>query len=294
MTQIVKKDAATSFRAWLDKKETQAQFGAALPSVGMTAQRFVRMIATAFSTNPTLYECSIPSIQRSLIYCAQLGLSPTGKHGVYLVPFRNKGVMEATPIIDYRGMLQVARRSGDIGRVSANVVRVGDTFDYEEGDTPHLRHKVGQETPQDGSPPPDVTHAYAIVHLKSAPTLPAFVVLATQEVEKYRRRSKAPTSPAWMHDWCAMACKTAIRRLYDSGRLPVQDDDHRLVAMMQAEDAGFDLPDPDVPPTTVPVDVTDEAPAAKPSAPPPVAAQRGPVSEDDDRWQMDAGPGPTK
>lgn len=241
---------AEAFHAWLKKKETEAEFAAALPSVGITKQRFLRMIATAFSTNQALYECSIPSIKSALIYCAQLGLAPTGKGGIYIIPFKNSRkingewhkVTEATPVIDYRGMLQVARRSGDIARVTANVVRKDDSFDYEEGAKPYLRHRVAEGEQAEGSPPPDVTHAYALVHLRSAPELPAFVVLTTREVEKYRRRSKAPDSPAWTNDWGAMACKTCIRRLYDSGRLPLQDDDHRLMAMMQAEDQGFELP----------------------------------------------------
>lgn len=274
------KEKAEGFRHWLDKKQTQEEFAAALPSVGITKQRFVRMIATAFSVNPALYDCSIPSIKRSLIYCAQLGLPPTGKGGIYLIPFKNsvknalgqwEKVTEATPIIDYRGMLQVARRSGDIARVTANVVRHDDVFEYEEGTKPFLKHKVGQADPAEGSPPPDVSHVYALVHLKSAPDLPAFVVLSTREVEKYRRRSKAPNSPAWVNDWSAMACKTAIRRLYDSGRLPLQDDDHRLMTMMQAEDTGFSLPPTDDEPIQTEATVTDgdeqskSAPASSPS-----------------------------
>lgn len=281
--QIVSiKEQAEGFRGWLAKKETQEEFAAALPSVGITKQRFIRMIATAFSTNPALYGCSIPSIKRSLIYCAQLGLSPTGKGGIYLIPFKNKGELEATPIIDYRGMLQVARRSGDIARVSSNVVRVSDEFDYEEGTKPYLKHKVGQADPEDGSPPKDVTHVYGLVHLKSAPELPAFVVLSTREVEKFRRRSKAPNSPAWVNDWPAMACKTAIRRLYDSGRLPLQDDDHRLMAMMQAEDAGFNLPPNDSEPIQMEVEVKDE-PQPPAGAPPIDEAEAKRIAEKERR-----------
>lgn len=266
-----KDDRVTGFRNWIEKADTQSAFAAALPSVGITKQRFVRMIVTAFSTNPALYDCSIPSIKRSLIYCAQTGLPPTGKGGIYLIPFKNKGVMEATPVIDYRGMLQIARRSGDIARVTANVVRKCDEFSYKEGTKPFLEHSVGQADPADGSPPPDVTHVYALVHLKSAPELPAFVVLSKSEVEKYRRRSKAPNSPAWVNDWGAMACKTAIRRLYDSGRLPLQDDDHRLMAMMQAEDSGFSLPPTDdeaIPTESVVSDASgdDDAPTLDPEA----------------------------
>lgn len=265
-TQIMSlKERAGEMRDFLSKPETQAQFAAALPAVGLTPQRFLRAALTAFTLNPDLYKCSKESVLRCLILGAQYGLAPTGKFGMYLIPFGQ----ECTPIVDYRGLLQVARRSGEVVRVSANVVREGDDFEYEEGSKPFLRHRFGVDNEENKR-----THVYAIAHLRNALELPTFVVLTTAQVEKYRARSKAKNSPMWTHDWDAAACKTALRRLCESGRMPMQDGDQRLVELLQSEDAGISLP----PYERVGTDTLDVEAQSKPAGAAPAV---GGAEEDD-------------
>lgn len=234
---------AEDMRAALSTPRVQAQLAAALPSVGLTAQRFARMAMTAFTTNPDLYNCTKESVIRSLIVCAQLGLAPTGAFGAYLVPFKNKkGEKEATVICDYRGIIARSWRSNRLLRVTANVVREGEFFEYEEGGTPFLRHTPGMgkdKKPVPGASP--VVFVYALAHLRDS-NAPSFVVLTVEGVEWYRSKSKVPDSPMWRNDWNAAACKTALRRLFESGRMPMQDDDQRLVELLQGEDSGIDMP----------------------------------------------------
>lgn len=236
---------AKSIRESLLGKSAQAQFAAALPSVGITAQRFVRMALTQFTVNPELYTCTKDSVLRALIVCAQNGFAPTGSFGAHLIPFRNgkTGMKEVVVIPDYRALVGRSWRSGRMVRLTANVVHEGDDFDFAEGDKPFLRHRAGRDADGkwiDNEDAP-VTHAYALAHLRDT-ELPSFVVLTRKGVEFYRAKSKARNSPAWTDSWSAMACKTAIRRLCESGRLPIQDDDQRLVELLQTEDVGIDLP----------------------------------------------------
>ena len=67
----------------------------ALPEV-ITPERFTRMAMTAISMNPKLQECTPQSFMGALMNAAQLGLEPNTPLGqAYLIPFKNKGVMEA-------------------------------------------------------------------------------------------------------------------------------------------------------------------------------------------------------
>jgi hypothetical protein len=76
-------------------------------------------------------------------HAAALGLDCSGNLGSgYLVPFYNNKIraMEATFIPGYRGLLDLARRSGEIEDIFAECVYESDEFDYELGATPRLRH----------------------------------------------------------------------------------------------------------------------------------------------------------
>ena len=71
------------------------QIKKALPSV-ITPDRFTRMALTAVAQNPKLGDCSPASFCGAMLQAAQLGLEPNTPLGqAYLIPFRNKGQMEA-------------------------------------------------------------------------------------------------------------------------------------------------------------------------------------------------------
>lgn len=223
-----------------------------LPKLGVTADRFVQMAMMAMDRQPKLYDCTGESLVRCLMLSAQTGLMPTGRGGMWLVPFGR----EATPIIDYRGLLNIARRSGQVTRTKAAVVREGDVFEWEEGTEPFLRHRALSDVDQ------KVTHVYAIAHMKDGP--PVFVVLTRVQVERFRSRAKASRSGPWQTDWDAMAMKTAARRLCEW--LPMQDEDQRIVEIASRTERGEGVQDMLPPMDTVNVtdDVTvgDDAPPA--------------------------------
>jgi len=212
----------------LASESFQKKLAMTLPSVGLTPQRYTRMIASAFTTNPLLMTCSPASITRALLFSAQAGLAPTGRGGIWLVPFKNKGVLEITPIIDYRGAMKVARRSGDVLRLDAQIVCKNDSFEYQMGADPILRHKPVLSNRG------VIIAVYAVAHMRDAKELPLFVVLSRDDIDFYRGRSKASSSGPWVTDYDAMAKKTAILRLCNM--LPADDDDQRLLALAGAAD----------------------------------------------------------
>lgn len=113
----------------------------ALPSV-ITPERFSRMAMTAVTKTPQLAECSPGSFVGALLTAAQLGLEPNTPLGqAYLIPYRNHGKLECQFQIGYKGMIDLANRSGEIKVIDAHIVYENDDFECEFGLEPKLRHK---------------------------------------------------------------------------------------------------------------------------------------------------------
>ena len=180
----------------------------ALPNIGLTKEVMLRTALTAIAGNPVLLECDKGSLFKATLEAAQLGLTFTlGR--AYLVPYRNnkRGVMEAQLIPGYLGLLDIARRSGEIKSVAARAVYKGDDFSYSyslEGDA--LDHIPGGETD-----PKDLTHAYCIVHLNNGGY--QMGVMNRKELEKVRATSKAGKSGPWQDFYEQMCIKTVIKRV---------------------------------------------------------------------------------
>jgi recombination protein RecT len=190
----------------------------------MNPERMMRVVANAIRTTPQLSECEPMSMLGALMTCASLGLEPNTPLGhAYLIPFKNnkKGVTEVQLIVGYKGFADLARRSGQIVSLHADVVYSDDEFwSYEYGTDMHLRHKPG---PRQGVK----THAYCHVKLKDGE---AFVVLPWQQIIKTRDNSqgwktavrfgKTAEAP-WTKYEDRMAAKTAVRALANAGELPL-------------------------------------------------------------------------
>lgn len=185
-------------------EEQKAQIARALPST-MTAERFTRIVWTTVRNNRALMECEPGSLMAAVMLSAQLGLEPGPLGHCYFVPFKSNGVPQVTFIVGYKGLIDLARRSGEIKSIEAREVRANDDFDFEYGLDPKLRHR-----PAEGDRG-DLTHVYGIAHFKDGGHY--FEVLPIAEVEKYRDRSKAKNSGPWQTDYVAMARKTVIRRM---------------------------------------------------------------------------------
>lgn len=202
--------AAGTMRQMLERMKPELAL--ALPK-HMTPERMARQALTAFRTTPKLDECSPASFLGALMTCAQVGLEPGPQGHVWLIPFRNKGRMEVTFILGYQGMLELARRSGELLDVSAHTVYENEVaqgrFEVSYGTNGGIMHKpivFGER----GKP----VGYYARATLKSGGR--PFVVLSKADVDVFRRRSatqkETPSGP-WNTDYEAMAWKTCIRRL---------------------------------------------------------------------------------
>lgn len=197
---------ANTIAAYLKKMGPEIE--KALPS-HMNPDRMARIALTTIRTNPKLLEASIPSLLGAVMQAAQLGLEPGLIGHCYLVPFRNgkTGQTDVQFIIGYKGMIDLARRSGQIENIYAHAVYSNDEFDYELGLEPKLKHKPYMEGDRG-----EFIGAYAVAHFKDGGY--QFEFMPKSEIEKRRQRSKAAKNGPWVSDYEEMAKKTVIRHMW--------------------------------------------------------------------------------
>lgn len=209
-TAVQKKAAPAGAIGVVLSEGFQKQLAMALPRA-MSADRFTRIIATEWKKNPELKKCNPVTVLSSILLSAQLGLEPGSALGQsYLLPYKNKGGMDCQLIIGYRGMLSLARRSGEIISINAYSVHEGDDFHYELGLHPDIHHVPNQETAEPGP----LTHVYAVAVLRDGGV--QFEVMTRAEVERVKKSSKGASSAysPWNTHFEEMAKKTIIRRLF--------------------------------------------------------------------------------
>lgn len=179
---------------------------AALPSV-MTPERFTRITLSALSTNPKLKECTPNSFLGAMMTAAQLGLEPNTPLGqAYLIPFRNHGMMECQFQLGYKGLIDLAYRSGEVSIIQAHTVYANDEFDYALGLEPKLEHKPAMRDRG------EAVAYYAMFRTKDGGY--GFQVMSVDEIRRHAQRySKAYGSGPWQTNFDEMAKKTVLKRV---------------------------------------------------------------------------------
>jgi recombination protein RecT len=205
--------SANDIAALLNDPKIKAQMALALPK-HVTADRLARVALTEVRKTPALARCDQTSFLGALMTCAQLGLEPGGPLGhAYLVPFENrkKGITEVQFIIGYRGMIELARRSGLLESIEARPVYEGDKFDVTLGLDSNLRHVPDFDNPNRVQPD-KLRFVYAVAKLKDGGM--QFDVMSRREIEAVRAQSRAGSNGPWVTHFEAMALKTVVRRLF--------------------------------------------------------------------------------
>lgn len=183
------------------------QIQKALPSV-LTGERFARMVLTALSSTPQLAECTPQSFMGAMMQAAQLGVEPNTPLGqAYLIPYRNHGRLECQFQLGYKGLIDLAYRSGEITDVTAHEVHENDEFEYELGLTPKLRHVPALKDRG------RVTMYYAIWHTKAGGY--GFEVMSVEDIQKHAKaysQSYSSNYSPWTKNFDAMAKKTVLKQ----------------------------------------------------------------------------------
>lgn len=198
-TGLTKASKNTQMKDYI--KSYEKEIAKALPSV-ITPERFARMATTAVTQNPALSTCTPQSFIGAMLTAAQLGLEPNTPLGqAYLIPYGSNCQFQ----LGYRGLIELAHRSGDIKSIEAHVVYANDDFDFEFGLEPKLQHKPAKNGRG------DATWVYAVYHTKDNGY--GFEVMSVEDINRHKARySKAKNSP-WDTAWDEMAKKTVIKKV---------------------------------------------------------------------------------
>ncbi len=109
----------------------------------MDDTRVLKLISGEIQRNPKLLECVPVSVLNCVVQAASLGLEIRPKV-CYLVPLKDgrTGKMQCNLWLDYRGEIDLIKRSGDCTAVNAMVVYSKDQFEYDITERGiHLLHR---------------------------------------------------------------------------------------------------------------------------------------------------------
>lgn len=203
--------------------QNKATLQAVLPK-HVSPDRMLKIAMGALRTTPKLMNCTVESLFGAIVQCSQLGLEPNTPMGhVYLIPFDKKAKQgnqwvvvrtDVQIIIGYKGMLDLARRSGQIVSIAAHEVCENDEFEYSYGLDEKLHH-VPAMTDRG-----EIIAFYAVAKLKDQGH--CFEVMSRAQVDEIRNTSQGyktatqykKTDTPWIANYPEMGRKTVTRRLF--------------------------------------------------------------------------------
>ena len=221
----------------------------------LNAERLLKVAQIAATTTPALAKCDVASLVGAIGQCAQMGLEPNTVLGhAYLVPFNTKRkdanggerwVNSVQVIIGYKGLIDLARRSGQIVSIAAHEVCDADRFELVYGLDEKLNH-----TPAMGNRG-EVIGFYAVAKLKDGGH--CFEFMSRHQVETIRDGSQGfqqakkygkEAAHPWSAHFVEMGRKTVIRRL--AKFLPLSVEFQTGVALDAMAESGKDQHNDDV------------------------------------------------
>ncbi len=170
--------------------------------IDMNLQRFLKSTMAAISRNPDLAKCTRTSLFLATVDAAETGLDFTPAKGwACIVPYGN----EAKFMPMYRGLIELATRTGRIHHIESHLVYLNDTFLYEYGTSPKIDHR------------PDVLHdrgemigAYAVAFYPDG--FQQFHYMSLVELNRIRKFAK--TEKVWSPHPEEMYRKCPVRNLF--------------------------------------------------------------------------------
>lgn len=186
-------------RAFLESDDRfKSEVARVLPK-HLNAERFIRIAITATTRTPKLLECTPQSFFKCLLDLSALGLEPDGRRA-HLIPYGR----ECTLVVDWKGLAELAMRSGIVSVLHADVVCENDAFEYNRGEL--KAHTVNYKEPRG-----KVYAVYALCRFKDGNE--KCDVMSIDEVNAIRKRSRSGNNGPWVTDFNEMAKKTVFRRL---------------------------------------------------------------------------------
>ncbi len=164
----------------------------------LSPERLTKVFISQCRKNPKLLDCDALSLVKAFNDAGEIGLEPDGINA-HLIPYGK----EVNYMVDYKGMIRLARLSGEISDMTANVVYSEDIFSHEYGSNKHLKHIKCMKKERGVR-----MCAYSYVKYKDGSE--DFRVLTEDEIMHAKKSSKTPK--IWNSDPDPMWAKTAVRQ----------------------------------------------------------------------------------
>ena len=207
MAQTSQQQLISNFSATISKYEHK-NLAELLETHSITPSQFKNIVINEVKKSEKMQQAFLnnpASLFASILLCAELGLNPSADVGeFYFLPFGSK----ITPILGYKGVINLILRSGEISKLWSEIVYQDDEFEYELGLEPKLVHKPNHERTNK-----NIKYVYAVAKLTNGETM--FKVMSKKEIMEIVEMSKYPNAlygsnkdpQGWMYK------KTVIKQL---------------------------------------------------------------------------------
>lgn len=146
--------------------------------------KFLNSVAHCASVTPKLLECSQDSIINAFMKCAEYNLFPSSVSGeVYILPYYNKGKLEAQFQLWYKGIIVLLDRVGI--KIYADIVKENDICEITSGMDQNIYHKYPLTSRG------EAIGVYAIAINKNGEKIMKY--MSAEEVLEFKKFSKGKT-----------------------------------------------------------------------------------------------------
>ncbi len=205
------KNVSALFNAMLSRDGYQKRFNELL---GKRAPQFIGSLVSMINDNPRMvqafYDAPISIIKAALRAASyDLPIDPTLGQA-YVVPFNNKGKMEAVFILGYKGMYQLAVRTGCYKRINVIDIRDGELVKWNR-----LTEEIELQFIEDDDEREKLPIIGYCGHFELTNGMEKTIFMTRKQIENHEKKFRKGDymGKGWKEDWESMAAKTVLRRL---------------------------------------------------------------------------------
>lgn len=244
--------------AMLDGEKMRSRFDQLL---GKRAPQFISSVVSLVNADENMQKAfyqSPMSVIQSALKAATFDLPIDQNLGyAYIVPFKNKGVSTATFILGWKGMHQLAMRTGAYKTINVVDIREGELKAYNR-----LTEEVNIEFVEDEDEREKLPVVGYVGYYRLINGAEKTIYMTVKQITAHELKNRKGDymGKGWREDWDAMARKTVYRRLIGKwGVMSIDYQSHgEAVALANQMQEEYGLDTNDQPPVVIPVDVDTE------------------------------------
>jgi len=244
-TALVKVETRMTVEAALEQGQDAylALLGKVAETASVDKDDLTLCVGLSIKKEPKIRQCTGNSIIAAIRVAVKMNLMPDGQHGALVVFGKNELVF--MPM--YKGYIKVARESGAVTNIDADIVHEKDRLEYQKSNVKgenYLKHQ-----PSLDDDPGPVVATYAIAHLPGE-DVGQFTIRPMRYLRKVEAGAKRRGGAVWSSWPEQQMIKTAIR--YLSKLLPQTPELARVIAHDDKYFGAIDIENGDAPQKPVP------------------------------------------